>query len=164
MRRAMNPTEMQMALEELAEQRFDPAAFPYAFLEAFGNKETTIARLRKTGAGSTNKTDLSGEPPIISALLQRNNIHLAICEKGQTDAALKLLAASPATAKQKAKFILATDGEAISAENCLNGEPLACAYADLADSFPFFMPLAGLSYSKELKESSFDMPISIQED
>jgi hypothetical protein len=31
--------------------------FPYAFLEVFGNKETTIKRLR---AGASNKSDLGG--------------------------------------------------------------------------------------------------------
>jgi hypothetical protein len=31
----------------LAEQPFDPKEFPFAFLEAFGNKETTLKRLRK---------------------------------------------------------------------------------------------------------------------
>ena len=30
----------------LAEQPFDPDGFPFAFLEAFGNKETTLKKLK----------------------------------------------------------------------------------------------------------------------
>jgi hypothetical protein len=42
----MNAVEIEQAITDLAEQPFDPAEFPYAFLEAFGNKETTLKRLR----------------------------------------------------------------------------------------------------------------------
>ena len=62
----MNAVEIEEAISALAEQAFDPAEFPFAFLEAFGNKATTIKRLR---TGSTNSSDLGG-------VLQRNNIHL----------------------------------------------------------------------------------------
>ena len=45
----MNAVEIEEAISALAEQPFDGAEFPYAFLAAFGNKVTTIQRLR-TGA------------------------------------------------------------------------------------------------------------------
>jgi len=38
----LNAVEIEEAITSLAEQPFDSANFPYAFLEAFGNKETTI--------------------------------------------------------------------------------------------------------------------------
>ena len=47
----MNAVEIEEAVSKLAEAPFDPAAFPYAFLEAFGNKETTLKRLK---SGDTN--------------------------------------------------------------------------------------------------------------
>lgn len=53
----MNAVEIEEAISILADQPFDPAEFPYAFLEAFGNKSTTIHRLRK---GESNKTDIPG--------------------------------------------------------------------------------------------------------
>ena len=65
----MNAVEIAEAVSDLAEQQFDAREFPYAFLEAFGNKEATIKRLR---AGATNKSDLGG-------VLQTNNIHSATC-------------------------------------------------------------------------------------
>jgi len=42
----MNAVEIEQAITNLAEQPFDCAEFPYAFLEAFGNKATTLKRLR----------------------------------------------------------------------------------------------------------------------
>ena len=48
----MNAVEIEEAISALAERPFDPEEFPYAFLEAFGNKETTLKRLRK---GESNK-------------------------------------------------------------------------------------------------------------
>jgi hypothetical protein len=38
----MNAVEIEEAISALAECPFDRSAFPYAFLEAFGNKETFL--------------------------------------------------------------------------------------------------------------------------
>jgi hypothetical protein len=38
----LNAVEIEEAITNLAEQEFDAANFAFAFLEAFGNKETTI--------------------------------------------------------------------------------------------------------------------------
>jgi hypothetical protein len=51
----MNAIEIEEAISALAEQPFDASEFPFAFLQAFGNKETTLKRLRK---GESNKSDL----------------------------------------------------------------------------------------------------------
>jgi len=45
----MNAVEIEQAISDLAEKPCDRDEFPHAFLEAFGNKETTLKRLR-TGA------------------------------------------------------------------------------------------------------------------
>ncbi len=143
----MNAVEIEQAITDLAEQPFDPATFPYAFLEAFGNKETTLKRLR---AGASNKSDLGG-------VLQTNNIHILICEAGQVTNALKSLKDSPATAKAKAKFILATDGADFEAEDLDSGETVACAFKDFPDHFGFFLPLAGISTVRQISENAFDI-------
>ncbi len=143
----MNAVEIEQAITDLAEQPFDPANFPYAFLEAFGNKETTIKRLR---AGASNKSDLGG-------VLQTNNIHILTCEAGQVTKALKALKESPATAKGKAKFILATDGTDFEVEDLASGETVACAFKDFPDHFGFFLPLAGISTVRQITENAFDI-------
>lgn len=143
----LNAVEIEQAITDLAEQTFDGENFPYAFLEAFGNKATTIQRLR---SGATNKSDLGG-------VLQTNNIHLATCDSGQVTKTLKALKDSPATARAKAKFILATDGADFEAEDLASGETVACAFKDFPDHFGFFLPLAGITTVRQISENAFDI-------
>jgi hypothetical protein len=143
----MNAVEIEQAVSELAEQPFDAAEFPYAFLMAFGNKDTTIKRLR---TGASNKSDIGG-------VLQTNNIHLATCAPGDIAVTLTALRDSPATTRAKAKFILATDGIDLEAEDITTGETIACRYTDFPDHFGFFLPLAGISTVKQIRESAFDI-------
>lgn len=44
----MNAVEIEEAISRLAESPFDPAEFPFAFLEAFGNKATTDQTAEKS--------------------------------------------------------------------------------------------------------------------
>ncbi|HHM6001762.1 TPA: class I SAM-dependent DNA methyltransferase [Pseudomonas aeruginosa] len=143
----MNAVEIEQAITDLASQPFDRVEFPYAFLQAFGNKETTLKRLR---SGATNKSDLGG-------VLQTSNIHLAVCEAGKVTETLAALKASPATVRAKAKYVLATDGETLEAEELESGETVACAYPEFPDHFGFFLPLAGISTVKQIRENSFDI-------
>lgn len=144
----MNAVEIEAAVSALALQPFDSAEFPFAFLAAFDNPDTTVKRLRK---GGTNSSDLPG------GVLQRNNIHIATCPAGQVSETLGALRLSPKTAAAKAKFILATDGETLEAEELATGETIASAYPDLAQHFGFFLPLAGISTIKEIKDNPIDV-------
>ena len=143
----MNAVEIEEAVSALAERPFDAAEFPFAFLEAFGNKATTIKRLR---TGASNRSDVGG-------VLQTNNIHVAVADPGAVTETLGRLKASPATAKAKAKFVLATDGDTFEAEDVESGETVACDYAAFPDYFGFFLPLAGITTVRQLRESSFDI-------
>ena len=143
----MNAVEIEEAVSALAERPFDAAEFPFAFLEAFSARATTIKRLRK---GETNKSDVGG-------VLQRDNIHIAVAAPGAVTETLGRLKASPATAKAKAKFVLATDGDTFEAEDVESGETVACDYAAFPDHFGFFLPLAGITTVRQLRESSFDI-------
>jgi hypothetical protein len=143
----MNAVEIEQAITDLAEKPFDPIEFPYFFLEAFGNKETTIKRLRN---GASNRSDVGG-------VLQTNNIHILTCAVGGIPKALKSLRDSPATEKAKAKFILATDGVDFDTENLENGDTLACTFRGFPDHFAFFLPLAGISTVRQITENAFDI-------
>jgi hypothetical protein len=144
----MNAVEIEQAISELAQQPFDAAEFPFTFLAAFGNKDTTLKRLR---TGNNNASDVAG------GVLLRNNIHLAVCAAGAVDETLKALRLSLATTKAKAKFILATDGQTLEAEELASGETVACDYADLPNHFGFLLPLAGISTIKEIKDNPIDV-------
>ncbi len=144
----MNAVEIEEAVSELAGQPFDQGEFPFLFLEAYGNKQTTIKRLRK---GNSNKSKVEG------GVLQHNNIHIATCAEGKVSDTLQQLRDRPETTKAKAKFILATDGKEFQAENLISGETIACEYKDFHEHFSFFFELAGISSVKEIRESTFDI-------
>jgi hypothetical protein len=143
----MNPVEIEAAVSNLAIEPFDKVDFPFDFLRAFGNKETTIKRLR---SGESNKSDLGG-------VLQTNNIHIAVAKNGEVTKTLAALKASRATTRAKARYILATDGVDFEAEELESGETVVCDYQDFPDHFGFFLSLAGISTVKQVRDSSFDI-------
>jgi len=144
----MNAVEIEEAVSALGATPFDAAEFPFAFLTAFGNKATTVNRLRTP---SLNKSDVEG------GVLQARNIHIAVCLEDLVGETLAKLRASPKTVANKVKFILATDGVTLEAEDLNSGETVACAYADLANHFGFFLPLAGITTVKQIRENAFDI-------
>ncbi len=143
----MNAVEIEEAISALAEQPFEAGEFPFAFLRAFGNKPTTIKRLR---SGASNASDVGG-------VLQRNNIHIKICAQGEAAATLTALKESPASVRAKAKFVLATDGQEFHAEDLASGDVIVCDYPDFPEHFGFFLPLAGITTVKQIRESAFDI-------
>ena len=96
----MNAIEIEEAISSLFDKPCEPETFPAEFLEAFGNKTTTIKRLQSAASLS----DIDG------AVLLRNNIHLKVCKEGEVGSVFNQLKTSSATTKNKVKFILVTDG------------------------------------------------------
>jgi hypothetical protein len=144
----MNAVEIDQAIQDLIQKPFIAADFPYAFLEAFGNKSTTIKKLQ---SGVSNASDVDG------GVLQRSHIHIATCDAGSVTAVLNALRNSPKTRAYKAKFILATDGQFIEAEDITSGETIACSYPDLYKHFGFFLPLAGINTVREIRDNPIDI-------
>ena len=144
----MNAVEIEQAISDLALQPFDAAEFAFAFLAAFGNKEVTLKRLR---SGNNNTSDMPG------GVLLRNNIHIATCHAGNVSETFTALLASPATAKGKAKFVLATDGQTLEAQELASGETIVCDFEDFPNHFGFLLPLAGISTIKEIKDNPIDV-------
>jgi hypothetical protein len=145
----LNAVEIEQAITDVAEQPFDATEFPFAFLEAFGNKGSAIKKLRD---GASNKSDIDG-------VLQVNHIHLKTCDAGQVPQNMIALRDSKATEtkRNKVRFLLATDGVAFEAEDLVTGDIVSSTYADFPNHFVFFWPLAGLSKTKQLSESEFDV-------
>jgi hypothetical protein len=142
----MNAVEIEDAIAKLSAEPYDRAQFSFQFLSAFGFKDTTIRKLR-----ASSGTDIHG------AVLLKPHIHLAVTDAGGTSAAVIALKQNPRTAKAKAKFVLATDGDFIEAEELATGEALACPFKELANHFGFFLPLAGISTVAEIKDNPIDI-------
>lgn len=144
----MNAVEIEEAISELAASPFDAADFPRAFLEAFNNKPTTVKRLL---AGAAKNSDVEG------GVLQFKQIHLAVASPGRVREKLEQLRASPKTAAGKVRFILATDGQTLEAEDLAEGDIRVCDYKDFANHFGFFLPLAGITTVKAIKNNPIDI-------
>lgn len=144
----MNAVEIEAAVSDLAMEPFNAQEFPFAFLAAFGNKETALKRLR---TGNNNASDFPG------GILLRNNIHIAVCDEGNVSETLTALLASPSTTKAKAKFVLATDGKELQAKDLASDELVACAFEDFPNHFGLFLPLAGISTVREIKDNPIDV-------
>mgnify|MGYP001490897921 FL=1 len=72
----MNAAEIEEAVSHLFAEPYNAEEFPFLFLQAFDNKETTIKKLR---SGATNQSDVGG-------VLQRNNIHILTTDPDQVSA------------------------------------------------------------------------------
>jgi hypothetical protein len=144
----MNAVEIEEAISELASAPFDAEEFPRAFLEAFNNKPTTVKRLL---ASAAKNSDIEG------GVLQYKNIHLAVAEPGKVNAKLAELRASPKTTTGKVRFILATDGQTLEAEDLVEGDIRVCDYRDFPNHFGFFLPLAGITTVKAIKNNPIDI-------
>jgi hypothetical protein len=94
---------------------------------------------------------------VTGGVLQRNNVHLAVCAEGRVGETLAALRLSSKTASAKAKFVLATDGVTLEAHDLAADEALGCPYAEFADRFAFFLPLAGISTVKAIKNNPVDI-------
>lgn len=142
----MNAIEIEEALSELAERQFEPDDFIFDFLSAFGNKETAIRRLKSKSA-----SDIPG------AILQRKKIHIAVCAPGATGDMLTQLRDDPKTARNKCKFIVATDGNLFEVEEVATGEHESRPQDKIDELIGFFLPLAGISSVREIKNNPIDI-------
>lgn len=142
----MNAVEIEEAVSELARQPFDPDEFPYAFLQAFGRKDVELKRLRKN-----NTSDVPG------GVLRRDSIHMAVAAPGEVGAALKTLQESSKSAANRVKFLFATDGDEVLAEETATGDFQSFPLAQLDRKFGFFLPLAGISAVRQIKDNPIDV-------
>lgn len=142
----LNAVEIAEAVSELARQPFDPDEFPYAILRAFGRKDVELKRLRKN-----NTSDVAG------GVLRRDSIHMAVTAPGEARAALQALRESPKSAVNRVKFLLATDGEEVQAEETATGDYRSFPLAELDRHFGFFLPLAGISAVRQIKDNPIDV-------
>lgn len=111
---------------------------------------TKPTTLKLFGGGQPDKT--LGE-----SVLLPQNIHIATCDVGKVSIALDFLRNSPKTKKYRVKFLLATDGDLLEAENLTNGDVLSCEWQELADHFSFFLSLAGIATVQSVVDNPIDI-------
>ena len=144
----MNAVEIEEAVSALAERRSTPPSFPSPSSRPSATRRrpsSACATARRTRRTSRRRAPAQQHP------------YRGLPRPARSTKTLAALRASPKTAAAKAKFILATDGETFEAEDLDVGETVACAYADFPDHFGFFLPLAGITTVKQIRENAFDI-------
>ena len=103
-------------------------------------------------AGASNASDMPG------GVLQRNNIHLAVCAPGEVTTTLDALRGKPERRPRPRRSSSWRPTARLSRpRTSSSGETVACAYDDFPDHFGFFLPLAGITTVKQIRENSFDI-------
>ena len=89
-------------------------------------------------------------------VLQRSNIHIAVCQLGTTGAGLQALRSSPATARARPSSSSPPTARR-SRPKTWRGRDHRLRLPGLPDHFGFFLPLAGISTVKEIKDNPIDV-------
>ena len=90
---SLDAVEIEQAITDFAERPFDLSEFPFAFLEAYGNKDISV---RKLHSGASNKSDLGG-------VLHVNHIYVEVAELGTVSETLNALRDSASTQNKRLK-------------------------------------------------------------
>lgn len=96
------------------------------------------------------------------AVILPHNIHIASCETDAVLETLSILRESPKTKKFRAKFLLATDGKTLEAEDLATGDVLSCNWENLSHHFSFFLPLAGISTVQAIRDNPIDINATLR--
>lgn len=144
----MNIAGIESSLRDLLEVSFDADSFIYRFLEIYDAPKSTITKLRQ---GTSDYSLLNGD------LLWKKKLFFRIAPKGQTAATVDALAADPLTKKHAPRFLIATDGEEVYAQDIKTDQTCDIPFSKLNDAFDFFLPLAGIERYEGVAENPADI-------
>lgn len=144
----MNIAEIESSLRELVELPFDAGIFIYRFLEIYDAPKATITKLRQ---------GTSGYPLLNGDILLKNKVFFRIAPEGQTASTVDALAADPLTKKHAPRFLIATDGEEVYAQDLKADQTCDIPFDKLNDAFDFFLPLAGIERYEGVAENPADI-------
>jgi hypothetical protein len=148
--RGMNIAEIEQNVKEVL-LNSNQQTFLYDLLSAFGKPKAAINRLQTTGASGYN---LSKDP---NSVLWKGNVHYVVAQHADLEQVVDELRQSPATAKHKPRFFLATDFDKLSAYDTKTDERLNIEFVALTSHFHFFLPWAGMEKSKGTSDSPADV-------
>ncbi len=137
-----NIKQIESSIRELLALRRDPE-FVFAFLRAFGEPETTVARLKQ---GDYNRAKNANE------ILLKRKIFFKIAVGKDCYLTIDELKHDKHLGKNKPRFIIVTDWENFLAIDTARDDTLSCKFQQLPDKFTFFLPLAGMEQAQVEKE------------
>jgi hypothetical protein len=145
----LNPTEIEFALRDLVAKPYEAQTFAFDLIGILNASKMTIGRLR---SGATNKAKRPGD------LLWQSRLFFRQVEPGEDvgDAA-DAMAADPLAAKNKARFIVATDGKLVHIRDTKFDETEIVEFGRLDEKSDFLLPLAGYERRAVVEEHPADI-------
>lgn len=132
---AVNQAKIFEQLEQLTRE-LNRDEFIYGFMTAFNFPKATITQVRQGGARNVAKE--SGHVAL------KNKLYYQSAPSEELDTAFDMRVADSATAKNKIRFVIATDFVRFLAWDTLSKERLDIELDELHSNYGFFLPLVGL--------------------
>jgi hypothetical protein len=142
----MNPTEIEEALRGLGQAQFEVSEFVYRLCDIYGAPKSTVTKLRQEF-----QADLIGTGPVE----WKKRLLFRMAAKGESTALVdSMLAGLPA--KNKPRFVMATDGLELYVRDTKDGESRLTTVELIHGVFDFLLPLAGMERYVGVSESDAD--------
>ncbi|PTR28493.1 type II restriction/modification system DNA methylase subunit YeeA [Luteibacter sp. OK325] len=142
----MNLSSIEEALKGLVSAPFNARTFVFGLLEAYDVPRATLAKLGKQEWLEN-----------ASVLIWKGKLHFLEAPVGEAERAYDALELSEQAEKRPCRFILVTDGIDFFAKDLKQDRPIHGAYAQLNDSFEFFLPMVGIERFEDEPENIADV-------
>jgi hypothetical protein len=141
----VSPSEIEVALDALKSQPYDPRVFPLRFLEAHDLPKSTISRLK-----ASIDTSILNEDVILPKKFCFRHTEADSGEELARMMGQKVTKSSP-------RFLFTTDGRSFSGFDRNTGETWHDTFDRLNDHFNMTLPLAGIERYKSVDENPADI-------
>ncbi|MFT5660204.1 MAG: hypothetical protein ACI9TV_000845 [Sulfurimonas sp.] len=145
----MTITQIENNITELL-KNFSKDDFVFDFLLAYGERNATITRLKKS---DLNQLETNGEVTLRKKLFFKES-------ETQLHGTIDTLITNSLTHKQKTRFIIVSDYKTLLAYDTKTTDTLDIKLDDLAKHYDFFLPLAGMEKSAHIDENPADVKAS----
>jgi hypothetical protein len=144
----VNATEIRDNVTALVAKPFDAKTFIFRFIEAYNAPKITVTKLEN---GTSNLAADTTE------LLWKNKIYFRLAPAGKAADTVDSLTSSKLVAKYKPQFLISTDGKEVFSKDLKADDTNLVDFADLAQSYDFFLPLAGMHKHTGVAENPADI-------
>lgn len=122
--------------------------FIYQLMAAYGHRKTTIGRIK---SGERNLADVTGEVRV------KRHIYFKHCQESNVLSDIDSMKKQPSVAREKIRFVIATDFNQFVAFDTRTKETLNIQYNDLGKHFDFFLYWAGIEKAVYKGENPADV-------
>jgi hypothetical protein len=148
----MNITQMEEVVKQLASDvianEVNKDEFIYELMATYGHRKTTIGRIK---SGERNLANVEGE------VRAKRHIYFKQSQSHQVLSDIDSMKKEPSVARDKIRFVIATDFNQFVALDTRTHDTLDIEFAELGKHFDFFLPWAGMEKAVYQGENPADV-------